>query len=303
MSELDMNLTDLAAFCQVVDSGGFTAAGRVLKERTKQISRRVKRLEDAVGLPLLHRTTRSVSPTESGRRLYIHASRILNAVSDAARSMAAAPGELRETLRVAVPTMTVAAGLAEWSTTLQREHPHLTLAITVRDGPADVVGEGLDLCITSQRPAQSTLLIRRLGTVTVSLAAHVRYIEAYGIPQSAEELVNHRCLLFASEVLQTHWDLIDPQGHLHSVPVRGALHADNSALLFEALHAGAGVGLVPPNLLIEEGEQRGLKPILPGWSFAPLDLYAVSPPARRGSKAVDVFIEMIRTGMRDWWAN
>jgi len=299
MGELDLGIDDLAVFVQVVDSGGFTAAGRVLERSTKQVSRQVRRLEERVGRRLLNRTTRAISLTDPGQRLYGRALRILEEVAAARADLADVDGVLRGRLRVALPTLASAAGLANWLATLRGQHPGIALEVSLVDRPVDLVAEGFDLQIGSAAPSQGSLLLRRLLTVALPLAAHERYLEGRPSLDHPDQLSEHECLRFVSDQPQRVWHLQGPGGATVSVPVGGSLQSGNSEVLFSALLAGLGVGVCGQGLL-DAGGPEGLRRVLPEWHFESLPIYAVMPRANRRSALVEAFLDVMVDGLRAW---
>lgn len=299
MSDLDLNLDDVSAFVQVVESGGFTAAGRVLDRSTKQVSRQVQRLEAQLGVRLLNRTTRAVSPTLAGERFFEHALRILDDVRRAHEDLTEPDGELRGRLRVALPTLASVAGLSAWLAELRGRHPGITLDLVLVDHPLDLVADGLDLQITSAPPTQTTLLLRRLLTVSLPLAAHERYLVDRSAPERPEDLEHHDCLRFVSNRPQHTWTLVGPEGATVSVPVSGSLQSSSSEALFAGLLGGLGIGVCAPSLL-DDDSPADLVPVLPGWTFEPLPLYAAFPRANRRSSLVEAFLEVVVDGLKGW---
>lgn len=300
MAELDLNLEDLGAFVQVVDSGGFTAAGRVLGRSTKQVSRQVRRLEDVLAVRLLQRTTRAVALTDAGRRFYPHARRVLDDVHSGWNELRAPEARLRGRLRVVLPTLTSVSGLASTLRRLREKYPELALQVSLSDQPHDVIGEGLDLQLTSARPTQQTVLIRRLLTVALPLAAHQDYLARRGEPQTPDDLSTHECLLFISELPQQQWTLVHTDGRSQSVHVAGSMQSDNSSVLFDVLHAGLGIGVCGRAYLEGPGRDAGLVEVLPGWSFEPMPLYAILPRANRQSALVEAFLDEMKDTFVGW---
>lgn len=299
MSVMDTNLEDLACFVQVVDSGGFTAAGRVRARSTKQISRQVARLEDQLGGRLLTRTTRAVGLTDLGRRFYPHAIAILAELERAGAVLAGRDALVGE-LRVCLPTLIAVAGLGSALRALRAAHPALSLQITLTDQPLDLVAEGLDLQVMAARPTQTTMVLRRMRTLALPLAAHQSYLAARGAPERPEDLAHHECLLFVSDLPQVTWSVVDAAGRSVSVPVSGALKSGSSGVLFAALREGLGIGICGAAYLAGDGARDGLVRVLDGWTFEPLPLYAVFPRSNRSSALIAPFLDALTTALETW---
>jgi DNA-binding transcriptional LysR family regulator len=292
----DIRLEDAEAFAQAVASGSLSAAGRVLGRSTKQIARQVDRLEHALGTTLLHRTTHALSLTADGRRVLAATEPLLEA-GRAMLAAGAAPGDaLAGELRVVVPSLDF--GATAWVRELGARHPALTFRLETSDEPKDLVAEGMDLQITVQRPTQATPLIRRLHVLRSVLAAHPSYVARAGLPQTPEDLAAHECLLWHTSAPQTRWLLLGPDGAQSHVLVRGSFESSSSAVLSSALRDGIGVCGAS---WLASRDGADLVPVLPGWSFEPTPVYAVIPPANRGSPLVAAFLERAIAGLEAWF--
>lgn len=300
MSETDMNIDDLTSFVQVVHSGGFTAAARVRGRSTKQVSRQIARLETTLGASLLARTTRAVSLTDVGRKFYVHAARIVDEVH-AAVATASGDATVRGELRVCAPTIAAVIGLAGALRSFTEAHPHALVQVTLTDRPRELVAEGYDLQLIPAQPSQSTMIVRRIITLEMPLAAHESYLERWGTPRRPDDLSRHRCLRFVSDIPQTTWSLVHERSKASaSVRVSGPVTSDNSALLYLALEEGLGVGVCGNRFLRGPGASRRLVRVLEGWRFDPLPLYAVFPAANRKSALIDAFLEHFKDVLREW---
>lgn len=298
MSNLDFSVDDLRVFVQVVESGGFTAAGRVLGYSTKQVSRQIQRLESRVGARLLVRTTRSVSATDEGQRFFERCVRIIAELRQAEDELTPGTDELAGSLRVIVPTIAVSAGLGTWLRELRSAHPRLSIQVRASDRLCDLVAEGFDLQISTSRPSQTTFGIKRLFTVRLPLAAHASYLQGRKPPEEPADLIHHECLRFFSDQPQDEWTLMNPDGDIVHAPVQGSILSDNSQVLFNALHDGLGIGVAGLGYLAEGGHD--LVRILDGWTFEPMPVYATTPPDVRNAPHVAAFADVARRGFEAW---
>ena len=293
-----MHLDDLTTFLQVVDAGGFTAAGRILDKRTKQVSRQIQRLEAEVDVALLHRTTRSISLTEAGHRLYLRAERILAEVREIHRELHPEDTQLAGRLRVVLPSLATVAGLTDWATTLRQRHPGIRLQVQISDQPLDLAAEGADLQIVSMHPSQTTFLVRKVSVVRPVLAAHVRYLERCEPIRTPADLSRHECLVFLSDRPHSTWALEHEDGRETTVAVTGTFQSSGSDVLLSALRGGLGVGACGPSLLATHPE---LQPVLPGWSMVPIPMYAVLPRGNRRAPLVEAFLDIAVDGLQNWF--
>src|SRR5271168_2278521 len=156
-------LTSLTAFVRVVDSGGFSAAGRKLNMSTTMVSNHIRALEERLGARLLNRTTRKVNPTEVGKAYYDRCIQILGDLEQADDIAGALQSTPRGTLRIYTATHIVpfvAPVIAEFLAT----YPEVKVDLNMGERPIDLIDEGIDVAVRLTPPAESTLIVRALAT-------------------------------------------------------------------------------------------------------------------------------------------
>jgi len=299
MSIRETTLDDLATFIQIVDSGGFTAAARVLDRSTQRVSRQLRRLEAQLDARLLHRTTQSISLTEPGREVYAHAIGLLTRADQLEQALLLRHEGLVGVLRVAIPGLDI--GVVEWIREIRSENPGVRFRLTVSDIPLDLAAKGLDLQLVIRPPSQTSFRIRSLGAAPTVLAAHRAYRATRPSPEEPDELSEHDALLWTADGQQTTWTLVRDDGTRAVIPVAGPLQSDDSGLLHRALLGGLGIGPVGERFLADRGPELGLVRVLPRWHFEPARIYAIVPPAAAASPLRERFIEEVRRGLARWF--
>src|SRR5260370_23255016 len=169
-------LTRLTAFVRVVDSGGFSAAGRRLNMSTTMVSNHVQSLEDRLGARLIHRTTRKVSLTEIGKAYYYRCVQILADLEQADDIAGAQQSTPRGTLRIYTATHIVqfiAPVVAEF---LAR-YPDVKVDLTMGERTVDMIDEGFDVAVRLTPPPDSSLIVRSLATWRHVLCCSPAYLE------------------------------------------------------------------------------------------------------------------------------
>lgn len=293
-----MRVDDLRAFLQVVESGGFTAAGRALGQPTKTISRRVASLEAHLGVQLLVRTTRAVRLTPEGTRFFGDIRGVVDGLDAAVDGLAATSGA-RGRVRMQLPTLLATGGaLAHVHRTLTT-WPDLQLELVVRDRPGDLVKEGVDLAVHIGRPPDSGLVARRIGLLQVPLGAMPSYLQHHPPPQAPADLAHHACLRFVGPGGGDTWDLEHREtGERQSVSVGGRLVATDSRLLHDALVAGLGIGPLAAPATRLAGPQPLV--VLPDWWFARVELFALMLPGRHRLSKVRAALAMLTDVVQDF---
>lgn len=291
------NLGDVQLFVQVVDSGGLTAAGRVLRLPTNQISRRLVRLEEALGARLLHRTTRRVAPTDEGKAFYGRALRLLEAAREAEDAVARRGG-LEGTVRVAVRTTSVEFGFVSEVVGVLRRQAGLGVQLLVSDDELDLVAEGVDLSVQVGALADSTNVARRVGEANYVLAAAPAYLQRHGRPDHPEDLVHHQAIRRLGARPELAWTLRGPGGREVTVPIGGRFECSDSRAQAVALQEGLGIALRPAGEVRAAQAAGTLQRVLPAWRVPPIPVWAVSPAGRVRLARVAAFVEALRLTVR-----
>lgn len=283
----------LRVFVQVVDSGGFTAAGRIVGLTPTLVSRRIARLEAALGVRLLQRTTRSVHVTDEGCEFYRRCRRILTEVEGAAEAVRPVAGNATGIVRAVLPTVMLSLGIMEASGTLLSEHPGLGLQLSFTDQAVGLVAGGWDVAMHVGRPPDSTHIVRALSTINPQLAATPGYLARAGIPRCPDDLAEHECLRFISDRPQDTWGLVSDSGEERTVPVHGRLESDSSAALSDALYAGLGIGLATSAEVSDSIEDGRLARVLAGWQMQGIPLYLLMPAGRSHLPRIRIFADWL----------
>lgn len=188
-----MNIKDMQIFIDVAQSKGISAASRRLSMSKSMISRCILRLEDELGTKLLSRTTRGVVITEAGHTFYEHAVKIIGEV-DTAKERIMPEGDLRGTLRIAMPLTFGPDQLAPVLAKLAKEHPKLEIHSCYSDRHVDIVEEGFDCAIRIGHLKDSNLIAKCVGPIYGTLVASQSYIKEYPLWSRTEKhgLINER---------------------------------------------------------------------------------------------------------------
>ena len=284
---------DLQAFVAVVEAGSFTAAAERLDAAKSAISRRVSALEERLGAQLLRRTTRRLNLTETGRSFYERSARILADLDEAESAVAQEHGELRGTLRVALPLSFGIRHMCEPIAEFSRRHPRVEFDLDLNDRRIDLVEEGVDLAVRIGRLADSSLIARRLFEARTVVCASQAYLEQHGAPQTPDELRDHRCLVYGNLPEPDKWVCRDPDGNHIRVDVNATMTATSGDFLSAAASQGLGITM-QPTFIAGEGIRRGdVVPILTRYEWPITPAYAVYPPTRHLSYRVREFIDFL----------
>src|SRR5262249_15885576 len=237
-------LTSLEVFSQVVECGGFSAAGRRLNMSTTMVSNHVQALEDRLGARLLNRTTRKVSLTEVGKVYYDRCIQILADIEQADDIAGALQSTPRGTLRVYTHTHTVPF-VAPVIAGFLKSYPDTRVELTMGEPNVDMIEERFDVAVRMLQPPDSSLIVRSLATWRHVLCCSHDYLDRHGRVEQVAELSEHKCLRHVSYPYQDEWRFIDRKGQPASAKVSGRLVTNSGEALRMAGLAGTGICLAP----------------------------------------------------------
>jgi DNA-binding transcriptional LysR family regulator len=285
-------LTSLTAFVRVVDSGGFSAAGRRLNMSTTMVSNHVQSLEDRLGARLLHRTTRKVSLTEVGKAYYDRCIQILADLEQADDIAGASQLVPRGTLRIYTAThivQFVAPVVAE----LLASYPEVKVDLTMGERMIDMIDEAYDVAVRLTPPPDSSLIVRSLATWRHVLCCSHGYLEAHPRPQQLSDLAQHNCMRHVLYPYQDEWHFSDRKGAPAQVRVAGNLITNSGETLRVAALQGAGVTLAPGFLVHDDLEAGRLVRLLPEYRPVEFAMNAIYPHRHHLSAKVRIFIDRL----------
>lgn len=287
-------IADFQLFLRVLDLGSISAAARSLDLSVAVASQRLKRLEHALGVKLLHRSTRQLRATPEGIALAEQGRALIDDLEALTSSLRKAAREVTGTLRVTVPAAFGRQYISPLLPEFLSRHPALRVSIDMNDTMRDMVGEGFDLAIRIGRLEDSSLIARRLTTNRRLLCASPAYLERRGVPKTPEDLRKHDCLLMLGpKGPRDHWVLTSKSGVETSVRVHGRLESNMGAAIRDAVLAGLGISLHSAWHVCDDLRAGRLRVVLPEYSLPESAIYAVMPPRRLMLPRVRVFIEFL----------
>ncbi|MGI9384928.1 MAG: LysR substrate-binding domain-containing protein [Methyloligellaceae bacterium] len=284
----------MRALRQVVETGGFSAAGRQLGRAPSSISRQINELEEELGARLFYRTTRKLSLTEAGRLYYERAAQILDAADEAKLAVSHLDGRPSGVLRVTVPTSVGRELVAQALPEFMQRNPAIQVVLTLTDQMTDIVESGVDLAIRIGRQRDSSLKARKIGDGPRRVCASPAYLDRAGTPRTPEDLADHNCLTFREHPGHNVWAFRGPEG-ASEVRVTGNLFSGSADALAAAAAAGLGIVLLPEWNIGTELRARRVRALLPDYRPAPATspIYAVYPPTPHLAPKVRAFIDFL----------
>lgn len=281
----------MALFAAVVRHGSLSAAARQLGATPSAVSQRLRALEAAHGVVLLHRSTRKLSLTEAGARLLEPAERMLEAAEAARSALAMARDALAGELRVSAP-VGFARHVAPALAPLLAAHAGLRLSLLVDDALIDLIDHRIDLALRGGQLPDSNWVARPLGRFDWVICGAPSYLARRGTPPAPEALAGHDWLgLRAGEQVLA---LTGPAGAAARVPLVPRVVSNNQLTLKQMATAGLGLTMQLRPDVDEELADGRLAVVLPGWGQPPIPVWAVTPGRESQPAKVRLAIEAVR---------
>lgn len=286
---------ELALFIRVAETGSFSRAGREIGMAQPTVSRMIGALEARLGVKLLLRTTRKVTPTEAGAALLERGRAALSELDDAESAARGASG-LSGVLRVATPVTFGARAIAPRLGAFLDAHPALRVELLMADRRVDLLDEGVDLAIRLGPLDDSSFITRRLASAARFLVASPAYLARRGAPRTPAELQQHD-IVSARPPGSEIWTLRDAQGGETSIKLTARLVVTSTEGLVAAAVAGLGIAMTSAFACRIELGRGELARVLVGHSPGTVDVHAILPSGRTPPAKARAFLDHVQLGL------
>lgn len=289
------DLNDMLFFAEVVERGGFAAAGRALGVPKSRLSRRVAGLEAQLGVRLLQRTTRKLSLTDVGETYLRHCQALRESAQAAAEAVAQAQTEPRGTLRVVCPVTLAQTLLAELMPVFLARHPLIRVDMQVSNRVVNLVEEGVDVALRVRTSLEDSgsLIVKRLGDDAPMLVASPALLTRQGTPATLEDLSRLDSMAMSSIDGHATIRLSGPDGREHTMHHTPRYVADDLLTLHFAALAGTGMCWLPSYMCENDLREGRLVQLLPNWTPPRGVVHAVFASRRGLTPAVRSFLDFL----------
>ncbi len=291
-------LAALLAFSEAAKRGGFAAAARELGTSPSTLAKSVARLEASLGLRLFHRTTRQVTLTTEGERLFQRCQRVLAEFDELQTEAAGARAAPSGTLRIDMPIVYGRKIMLPLLARLARQHPALGLDVRLSDAQVDLVRDGIDVAIRVGELQDSSLAARRFDSQTLILVGAPAYLSEHGTPRSVESLAAHRHILFRMPGRgRDRPQQFDVKGQTVSLQRDAGMRFNDGDAMVQAAVLGLGLTQVPDFMASDEISAGRLMEVLPRHRPPPMPIHAVMPGNRMLPARVRVLLDALDEGV------
>jgi DNA-binding transcriptional LysR family regulator len=261
------NFNELAAFALVAQEKSFTRAAAQMGVSQSALSQTIRNLEARLGLRLLSRTTRSVSPTDAGEYLLSNLAPRLNEITEVLNSLRGMREKPTGTVRITAASHPAAAVIEPALRQMLRDNADVNVEISVDDALGDIVADGFDAGVRlGEQVAKDMIALRISPDIRMVVVASPDYFIRYPIPVTPHDLTEHNCINLR---LPTYGGLFpwefEQNGESLRVRVEGQLTFNNLELRLNAVRAGSGITCLPEDCVVDDIRQGKLIQVLQDW--------------------------------------
>jgi DNA-binding transcriptional LysR family regulator len=272
-------LAAMETFVSVIETGSFSAAARRLGVGQPAVSKSIALLEERLGVRLLLRSTRGLTPTDAGQRLYEHARTAIDAADEAELAARGAGASLSGTVRICAAVTFARLHLIPALEGFLALHPDVDLDVVLDDRSIDLVEEGIDVALRMGTLDDSTMTARKLGEGPRLVVGTPAYFAKAGTPRTPTDLTQHRAVIYNQRGGGRSWTFRRGSTEV-SVAVAGRLTVSAAEGVRAAVLAGAGVAIASGWMFLNELRSGEVVAVLDDWSLPTIALWAVFPTGR-----------------------
>lgn len=287
-----IDLNDMIIFANVVDAGTISGAAKEMGQPKSTISRRMKLLEEELGVRLLQRTTRSLKLTELGAVFYERCKRVQAEAEEAERSVSAGQEVPRGILRITAPAETGVTRMGTLIAQYTKKYPEVRVMMDLSNRFVDLIEEGYDLAIRAGQLENSTMVARRLGSTRLVVCSSPGYLRRNSAPATPYQLKNHPLVLYSNILQKQLFQFSGPQG-IASIQLEPQHCANSLMVLRDMVKSGYGITLLPESHTHRDVSEGKLVLLLEEWKLPENGVYAIYPSPRHLTPKVKSFIDFL----------
>jgi DNA-binding transcriptional LysR family regulator len=281
-------LASIETFVRVVDTGSFSGAARQLRVGQPAVSKSIAQLEEYLGVKLLTRSTRGLTPTEAGLSYLERARRALEEAAEAELAARGAGAGLKGRLRICAAVTFARIHLIPLLPRFLAQNPELDLEVVLDDRQIDLVQEGIDVALRMGKMTDSALTARRIARCKRLVLGTPAYFDRAGTPSTPSELSKHQAVVYLQE--GSIWSFRRESSEL-AVTVQSRLRVTAAEGVRAAVLADVGLAIASEWMFSPELRSGAVRAVLSEWSLPALDLWAVLPTGRAATTKARAFVD------------
>ncbi len=282
-------LSAMETFVRVVDAGSFSAAATQLRVGQPAVSKILAQLEDRLGVRLLLRSTRGLTPTEAGRQFYERAKRAIEEVEEAELAARGVSAALTGRLRISAPVTFARLHVVPRLPTFLAEHPVLEVDLVLEDRNVDLIEAGIDVALRLGRQPDSALTARKIAECRAVVVGSPGYLDAMGTPRTPTDLETHQAIIYDQRQGGEIWTFRRGSAEI-AVTVNGKLRVSAAEGVREAVFADLGLSVGGSEwMFTPELKSGAVQNLLTDWCLPRVELWALFPAGRRASAKARTF--------------
>jgi DNA-binding transcriptional LysR family regulator len=282
-------LASMETFIRVVETGSFSGAARQLRVGQPAVSKTVAQLESYLGVKLLTRSTRGLTPTEAGLGYFERAKRAIEEADEAELAARGAGTGLKGRLRVCAAVTFARIHLIPLLPQFLAQHADLNLEVVLDDRQVDLVQEGIDLGLRMGKMLDSALTVRRIGRCKRLVLGTPAYFERAGTPATPADLSKHQAVVYLQGEGSV-WSFRRNSSET-AIKVQSRLKVTAAEGVRAAVLAHAGLTISSEWMFTPELRSGAVRAVLSEWTLPPLDLWAVFPTGRGATAKARAFVD------------
>ena len=288
-------LTEMVVFVKVVEAGSFSAAARQLGSSPSAVSRSIARLEKALAIRLLQRTTRKLRLSDAGEEVFRRCREMAGAAQAVMDLSGRFTREAEGLIRVSVPKAVGRYVIHPHMPEFLRRYPKVDVQLILEDRYVDLIDDNVDLSIRITDEPPPGLVGRELFPIEHLLCATPQYLAEQGVPQQPEDLREHSCIVLGETPADARWKFRQGSKSV-TVGVRGRYAANHTGVRLDAVLQDIGIGSLPYFTARQALEEGRVIQVLPEWDFIASyhgGVWLLQTPTRYLQPKLRVFIDFL----------
>lgn len=286
-------LAEMRVFVRAIECGTFAGAASDLGLTPSAISKLVRRLEARLGVRLVHRTTRKLALTAEGETYFQSGRQLVEAVDSLEQEVAASASRPRGLLRINTPISLGVHHLAPALIEFHRRYPDVRVNISLTDRLVDLYAEQIDVAVRMGPLSDSRLMSRKIAEIRPVICASAAYVERFGVPKSARDLKQHRCIVFTAPG-RSRWGFKTTDGGPEYIDVVGTFASDSLQCILRLALLGAGIAKLADFLVADWVRSGQLVRLLADQQIEEsASVFAVFAPGTQKIPKVRVFLDFL----------